>query len=248
MRPFRKFAGSLARRLPPVHVSNRLTPWFTICAAMGAATWALAQYSNDLAIRRVSTTLELHRQFRTDYRTTSYDMIGGTKGEDQMILQILAVRCAFYRELADENFIDLGTVDLPDCTKVTVADTPTLDGIAGQIDTAQRTTLRTLINAELKDESINPIEFGQPVDFFRAVRLCVAQNTCDSPTALSLFGYEIISVISVSCAKFETDPMRRTELIALAKFVRALGISMQPDWVNDPGQTNPFSCDYLREI
>ena len=78
------------------------------------------------------------------------------------------------------------------------------------------------------------------------MRLCVDQNTCDTGTALALFEYDVVSFLNVSCAHLENDPTRKAEAILLADFVRKLGTPAQPYWANDPNQTDPFSCDYLR--
>lgn len=247
MRRFREFAGGLAFVLPPAHVTERLTPWFTIVAAVTAATFALAQYSNDLDIRRVSATLELHRQYRVDHATDLYDLIGGEKGEDQQVSIILETRCKYYKSLVEGGELDTKGSVLPDCSKVTVTDLPVLDGMGHALNECQREELRARLNQILSSTTeISRINFGQIVGFFRSVRLCVDQNTCDAGTALALFEYDVVSFLNASCAHLENDPARKAEAVLLAGFVRKLGTPAQPYWSNDPNQTDPFSCGYLR--
>ncbi|WP_370230694.1 hypothetical protein [Cognatishimia sp.] len=234
--------------LPPSHVTERLTPWFTIVAAVIAASWALVQYSNDLDIRRVSATLELHRQYRVDHASDLYDLIGGEKGEDQKIAIIREARCRYYKELIANGGLNAAGLTLPDCSRVTAADIPVLDRLGLTLDECQRSEFRAILNQKLNASTkISRLKFGQIVGFFRSVRLCVDQSTCDAGTTLSLFEYDVVSFLNASCAHLEHDPTRKAEAILLADFVRKLGTPAQPYWSNDPNQTDPFVCDYLRE-
>ncbi len=244
---FRRRIAALARGMPPAHITQRLVPWVTLLAALITATWALLQYSNDLAIRRVSTTLEMHRQFRTGYRDSMVPLQSAMRDANNLPQRILDLRCGYLQKLQADGTLLGGVLPVPECGTVTVENISVLDPFSLLLSAEQRTDLRQMVEVLMAAQDDAPLgAYGELVDFFRSVRLCVGQNTCDPATTLALFEFDIVAMLNMTCAAVKADTARRSEAVLLARFVRDLGTPARPYWSADTGQTDPFLCDYLR--
>ncbi|MEP1202188.1 MAG: hypothetical protein ABJG62_00005, partial [Lentilitoribacter sp.] len=96
---FRDFISYVASKLPPKHVSERFTVWATLILAISGSAWALFTYSNDLAVKRVNTTLGFYNEYLDKFSPLNREISDQFKVINRETLENVALeRCKFIFE------------------------------------------------------------------------------------------------------------------------------------------------------
>jgi len=239
----RKISSAIAKVLPPIHVTERITPWLTLLAAGVAAYWAIFQYQDQLDIQRVATTLDLHRQYRMQFPEGVSELFQNPRQKEGVVSEIVGVQCRYLAEISSGP-------QLPDPC-----------GATGTIDPAAMTLRMSDLTASerlaLSDEIEKAIALrddlqpdGSKVEammaFNLSISVCVDQGTCDADTVTALFLREIILFLNNTCVALHRDAVLTADSRNLANFIRRIRGQSPPYWSVDPKQQQPFFCSYLR--
>lgn len=249
---FRSMIAATARRFPPKHLADRLLPWTALLAAVIGAWAALYQYSNDLAIERYKTTLDMHKQFRASngdwYETLLVDAKGVKVPFDQLVIGILTIRCKVYEQSIASHEMVVGTLSLPKCDHLKTQHHVALDKFNTFVPPAVKKVIRDQMNTFMaRDFQIKRTRFFDMSRYMRALIICIDHKTCDDETAIALFGAEMIGFVNNACQFSNAlGPEAIEDLRFIANYLIAADIPKQLNWSTRRG--NLFVCSFLRDL
>ena len=206
--------------------------------------WAILEYGNNLAIARVKTTLDLHKQYTDKKMFAAKDRLTESVGP-----LILSVRCEFIvRAVADKK------LEMPkrpiNCNKVDgeVIETLRSYDLKGEL----RTELRLYVLSKLGQTPLSrDISEGlaQLSIFFRSIIVCVDKNNCDAETSVALFAREMVEFVNSTCAfDDQTSQGGKTVNAEIAAFLLDMGVHKNIYWSLDPSREKLFLCEALRAL
>jgi hypothetical protein len=198
---FRRLMTGLATYFPTKAASDRLLPYVTLLAAALGAVIALIQYGNNLAIARVTATMELHKQYLSETFAKAREEFDSL--EQKLAASIVRTRCNFIKAAGEKGELPAARGVTPDCNNLTDADRAKLSTI--KLEGNQRQALRQLIFsapnvAKLNEEIDATTRLGQLELFFRSIVVCVQQHNCNGETAVALFAHDMTSFVNATCS------------------------------------------------
>lgn len=209
-------------------------PWMKLLLAAVVAGLAIYQYSNDVNIKRVQTTLELGQAYRTE--TENARLLIPTKKSFDMRKESARVKCE--------------VLDMPmDCTSLKREEIDTVIQ-APFADTEARRAVRLRVN-KIKAENfrLDGSTDLKLYTFFNAVRVCTLAGNCDTDTALAIFAKGMTAYLNAVCVFAEaTDGTGRRETEILAQFLLEKKVHENIFWSEDKARESLFQCDYLRKL
>ena len=234
----------LAAAFPPKSVSDRLLPYVTLVLAVAAGTSALVQYGNNLAIARVSASLDLHKQFLSETFQKAKKEFAAF---DENVGAVAATaRCEFIR-----NEVAKGALPAPagvtlDCENLTDSMRIALQSI--DIVGEQRTRLRDYVLSKVRDRLSGTDGLAQLEIFFRSVIICVGRSNCDGETAAALFARDMVTFVNATCVFDPPIGQDDTTNDEIARFLVRWRVNKNIYWNRDPGREKLFACDRQRAL
>jgi len=244
---FRRLIAGLSQKFPPKYIADRLLPWATVVMAMFGFFWAIAEYRNDIAIKRVNTTLSLHKTFIKDLSNLETIKNKERSSVDLSDL-IIKRRCVFIKKRVFSKNESKEKRDSFDCNNLTGVQVNALNAV--DLNSEHRAELRKMLNVarietfELDDGNVN-----QYLLFFQSVEACVRAANCDAATSIALFAKPITAFLNDICIFIEAGQNIGSEETArLGQFLIENDVHKNIFWSSDRGQENLFACDYLRKL
>ena len=239
----RRLIACLASALPPKFVSDRLLPWASLVLAVIGALWVFHEYSNDLAIARVMTTIDLHKRYTEKLFVIKEEVTLAS------IPLLLHSRCKFI-----ENSVKSGKLKPRgksiNCNNI---DRETLQELDRYILEGElRKQLREYVFSRVAERTLSKKEaqgLAHLSIFFRSIVICVEHDNCDAETSIALFAREMVEFVNMTCpfdAKVERGGKTVTK--ELAKFLVDHEVHKNIYWSLDPNREKLFACDQLRAL
>ena len=239
----RRPIARLAKAFPPKFVSDRLLPWASLILAVSGAVWVILEYSNDLAIARVTTTLDLHKRY-TEKLLKEKEAFALANSQ-----VVLRARCEFIQKSAKGGKLKPPEKRL-NCENIDQETLETMDlyNLEGEL----RRQSRDYIFSRMAERPLSKKEaqgLAQLSIFFRSIVICVEQDNCDTETSVALFAREMVEFVNMTCAfDAQADRGGKTVNGEIAKFLVDYEVHKNIYWSLDPNREKLFACSELRAL
>jgi hypothetical protein len=251
----RRFLTSLAAKLPPRHVTDRIIPWAALFASLLGGAWALASWRSDLQVRRVEATLEflVLYQERFDPEVGTYAKSLAAFEHAQGIA-VVEARCAAATAAARGSALVSPGLAAFDCADLGSESRDA--SFAAMIQEAgQWADMRDAIREELAPRVAEIAASGEhsfiaaEITFLHALARCVDRGNCDEPTAAALFYGPIVRALNDSCRRGGEALQPHDPRYVLTDLVlRNNAFERMRATSSDRGQANPFLCPETRQM
>src|SRR6266508_445550 len=241
---FRRAITRLAAAFPPKSVSERLLPWGTLLTAALGAAWAIHVYSNNVAIARVTATIEFHKRY-TDKLFSEKNKVADVLGRS-----LLRARCEFIRSALAEGTLqsrDQYTLNCENIDEKTLKSLQQYD-LQGNLRVQARRYIFSYVGRHpLSATDASYLE--QLSICFRSIIVCVEHRNCDSQTTIALFAREMVEFVNMTCPfDDQNSSSGKTINDEIARFLVHWGVHKNIYWSLDPGREKLFACDKLRAL
>jgi hypothetical protein len=244
MNPLRRYIAQFATAFPPKAVSDRLLPYVTLLLAVAGGVSALIQYSNGLAIARVTATMELHKQFLSEtFRPAVKEFNEFNTRANQIAPK---ARCEFIRDAIAKGEVSASSGTSLNCDKFDNATLTALDKVS--LTDAQRDRLREF--ALWRRREVNPPwpSIDQLELFYRSLIVCVERNNCSGDTAAALFAREMVTFVNATCDYDSPVAVGHTTNDEIARFLVRSRVNKNIYWNRDANRKKLFACDRQRTL
>lgn len=255
----RGWPALVARSLPAKHVTDRITPWIALVAAIiggGAGLWEYADKNKAERVRRV---LDSYTAYIKE------DAGKSLKGDLRLALDTLVplttVRCTWMKERAkDLSAIAESTGGLPTASAVSQIDCADFDARSKLYAIALRDSARTAIRAAvdkereqlLKKDPQTKYSAVKVLDFFNSIIACVNSNGCDNTTAYSIFAGDMVDLLNGFCRTFDERARAwndKPKDVEVARFLVQNGARLAVLGASsDKNRRHLFYCEHLHKV